>query len=99
MKLILKTAEFDRWFRKLTYLRAKAKILLRIQRLETAGHYGDCKALGDGLMELRIHEGKGYRVYFKEEGNTIVILLLGGNKSTQQKDIEKARALWEKRNE
>jgi len=96
MYLIEKTTEFDKWLRKLKDFRAKAKVLVRIQRIELKGNFGDFKSLGDGLMELRIKEGKGYRVYYKEQGETIVLLLLGGDKSTQSVDIEKARSLWTK---
>lgn len=89
-----KTPEFDKWIRKLKDLRAKAKILFRIQKPETDGHFGDCKPVGDGISEMRINYAKGYRVYFKEKGNKIVVLLIGGDKSTQQKDIKKAKEIW-----
>lgn len=86
-----KTAEFDRWLRKLKDLRAKAKILLRIQRIGNDEHFGDCEAVGNGICELKIDYAKGYRVYFKESDGKIIILLIGGDKSTQQKDIERAK--------
>ena len=86
-----KTSEFDRWIRKLKDIRVKSKILFRIQKLETDEHFGDCKPVGDGISEMKINYAKGYRVYFKEKNNKIVILLIGGDKSTQQKDIEKAK--------
>jgi putative addiction module killer protein len=89
-----KTSEFDKWIRKLKDIRAKSKILFRIQKLETDEHYGDCKPVGDGISEMKINYAKGYRVYFKEKDNKIVILLIGGDKSTQQKDIEKAKKIW-----
>ncbi|APY06792.1 hypothetical protein BWZ20_00195 [Winogradskyella sp. J14-2] len=89
-----KTSEFDKWISKLKDLRAKAKILFRIQKLESDGHFGDCKPVGDGISEMRINYAKGYRVYFKEKGNQIVVLLIGGDKSTQQKDIKKAKEIW-----
>lgn len=91
-----KTSEFDKWFRKLKDIRAKSKILFRIQKLETDEHFGDCKAIGDGIREMRINYAKGYRVYFKEKDNSIVILLIGGDKSTQQNDIEKAKKIWKR---
>lgn len=91
-----KTAEFDKWIRKLKDIRAKAKILFRIQKLETDEHFGDCKTVGDGIRELRINYAKGYRVYFKEEENKIILLLIGGDKSSQQKDIKKAKEIWNK---
>ena len=91
MYFIEKTSEFDKWLRKLNDLRAKAKILLRIQKLEKDEHFGDCEPVGDGIRELKINYAKGYRVYFKEIDGKVIILLIGGDKSTQQKDIEKAK--------
>ena len=96
MYFIEKTTEFDKWFRKLNDLRAKAKILFRLQKLETEEHFGDCKPVGNGISELKINYAKGYRVYFKENDGKIIILLIGGDKSTQQKDIEKAKEIWDK---
>lgn len=98
MFYIEKTAEFDKWLRKLTDLKAKAKILFRIQKLENDEHFGDCKSVGDGITEMRINFAKGYRIYFKEKDGKIIILLIGGDKSTQQKDIKKAKGIWEKLN-
>jgi len=89
-----KTTEFDKWLRKLKDIRAKSKILFRIQKLETDEHYGDCKPVGDGISEMRTNYAKGYRVYFKNKETKLVILLIGGEKSTQQKDIEKAKKIW-----
>lgn len=77
-------------------MRAKAKILFRIQKIENAGHFGDCKPVVNGIHELKINYAKGYRVYFKETDGRIIILLIGGDKSTQQKDIEKAKYIWNK---
>jgi putative addiction module killer protein len=91
-----KTSEFDKWIRKLKDFRAKSKILFRIQKLETDEHFGDCKPVGNGISEMRINYAKGYRVYFKEKDDKIVILLIGGDKSTQQSDIEKANKIWNK---
>jgi len=99
MIIIEKTSEFDKWIRKLKDIRAKFKILFRIQKLQTDEHFRDCKPVGDGISEMRINYAKGYRVYFKEKDNKIVILLIGGDKSTQQKDIEKARKIWNKIND
>lgn len=96
MIVVDKTSEFDKWIRKLKDIRAKAKILFRIQKLERDEYFGDCKSVGDGISEMRINYAKGYRVYFKRKHDEIVILLLGGNKSTQQKDIEKAKKIWNK---
>ena len=96
---IEKTLEFDKWLRKLNDLTAKANILFRIQKLEKQEHFGDCKPVGDGIKELRINHGKGYRVYFKEQHGKIIILLIGGDKSTQQQDIAKAKTIWKKLNQ
>jgi len=93
MYIIAKTEEFDKWLRKLKDLRAKAKILFRIQKIENDEHFGDCKLVGNGIRELKIDFSKGYRVYFKESDGKIIILLIGGDKSTQQRDIEKAKEI------
>jgi putative addiction module killer protein len=95
MYSVEKTDEFDKWLKKLKDNRAKAKILFRIQRIEEHGNFGDCEPVGQGLSELRIHYGKGYRVYLKDVDGRIVLLINGGDKSSQQKDIIKARELWE----
>ena len=94
MYFIEKTSEFDKWLRKLKDLRAKAKILIRIQKLEKEEHFGDCEPVGEGIQELKINYAKGYRVYFKEKNDKIIILLIGGDKSSQQSDIEKAKNIW-----
>ena len=96
MYFIEKTTEFDKWFRKLNDLRAKAKILFRLQKLENEEYFGDCNPVGNGISELKINFAKGYRIYFKETDGKIVILLIGGDKSSQQKDIEKAIEIWDK---
>jgi putative addiction module killer protein len=99
MFFIEKTKEFDKWLRKLNDLKAKAKILFRIQKLEKDEHFGDCKSVGDGVRELRINFAKGYRVYFVEKDGKIIILLSGGDKSTQERDIKKSKEIWKKINE
>ena len=93
MFIIEKTDEFDKWLRKLKDLKAKAKILFRIQKLEIDEHFGDCEHIGNGIRELKINYARGYRVYFKESDGKIIILLIGGDKSTQQRDIEKAKQI------
>ena len=98
MYFIEKTSEFDKWFKKLKDLKAKAKILVRIQRIENFGHFGDTKPVGEGIQEMRINYAKGYRVYFKEINGRIIILLVGGNKSTQRKDIERAKKIFKEIN-
>ena len=96
MYLIEKTTEFDKWFRKLNDLKAKAKILFRLQKLENEEHFGDCKPVGNGISELKINYAKGYRIYLKETDGKIIILLIGGDKSSQQRDIAKAKEIWSK---
>jgi len=98
MFFIEKTIEFDKWLRRLKDLKVKAKILFRIQKIESDGHFGDCKPVGDGIRELRVNFAKGYRVYIKEKDEKIIVLLIGGDKSTQQKDIKKAKEIWNKLN-
>ena len=75
MYFIEKTSELDKWLRKLKDLRAKAKILFLIQKLVSNEHFGDCKPVGDGVIELKINYSKGYRIYFKEIDEKIIILL------------------------
>ncbi len=96
MYFIEKTTEFDKWFKKINDLRAKAKILFRLQKLEKDEHFGDCEPVGDGIRELKINYAKGYRVYFKEIDGKVIILLMGGDKSSQQQDIVKAKEIWKK---
>ena len=79
-------------------MKTRAKILFRIQKIENDGHFGDCKPVGDGIRELRVDFAKGYRVYFKEKDDKIIILLIGGDKSSQQKDIKQAKEIWKKLN-
>jgi putative addiction module killer protein len=98
MFFIEKTKEFDKWLKKLNDIKTKSKILFRIQKLEKDEHFGDCKPVGDGISELRINFAKGYRVYFKKKDGKIIILLIGGDKSSQIKDIEKAKEIWKKLN-
>ncbi|MFN3999375.1 type II toxin-antitoxin system RelE/ParE family toxin [Algoriphagus sp.] len=93
MFLLEKTSEFDKWLRKLDDRKAKAKILLRLQRIES-GNLGDVSSVGDGIEEIRIHFGPGYRIYFKKQGDKLILLLIGGDKSTQDSDIKKAKSIW-----
>lgn len=89
---IRQTETFAKWRSKLKDDRARAAIALRIARLGF-GYTGDATPVGEGISELRIHYGPGYRVYFQRRGKTIVVLLCGGDKSTQAKDIKKAKLL------
>ena len=81
------------WLNQLKDIRTQNRIAQRVERM-ASGNYGDFKSLKDGVFELRFTFGAGYRVYFGEEGDTVVILLFGGDKSTQHKDIEKAKKIW-----
>lgn len=85
---------FKDWLAHLKDIRGRQKIETRIRRLE-AGLYGDCEPVGEGVSELRIFYGPGYRVYFGEENNNLVILLCGGDKSSQNRDIKQAKTFWE----
>jgi putative addiction module killer protein len=89
---IRKTEIFAKWLDGLHDIRARARILVRIERL-AAGNPGDIKSVGEGVSELRIDYGPGYRVYYKKQGQKVVILLAGGDKSTQTKDIRTALRL------
>lgn len=89
---IFTTPVFDTWFGGLRDRRAAARIQARIDRAES-GNLGDCKPVGEGVSEMRIDVGPGYRVYFLQRGTEVVILLAGGEKSTQTKDIAAAKRL------
>jgi len=89
---IRRTSVYKKWIKNLIDNRARYRINIRIKRLEN-GNPGDIKAVGEGIIEMRINYGPGYRVYYKETGNEIIILLCGGNKSTQQEDIIKAKQI------
>ncbi|SIT67174.1 putative addiction module killer protein [Ectothiorhodosinus mongolicus] len=89
---VFKTEEFARWFTRLRDRKAKARIQARIDRLEQ-GHFGDVESVGDGVSELRLFYGPGYRIYFTRRSSVIVILLTGGDKGSQSKDVAKAKAL------
>lgn len=101
MPKVFRTDVYDTWIRKLKRKdpRTAARIQARVDRLVT-GNPGDVQPIGGGLSELRIHHGSGYRVYFWRQGEVLLILLCGGDKSTQAKDIEKAHEIakeWEDR--
>ncbi|MFY0665789.1 MAG: type II toxin-antitoxin system RelE/ParE family toxin [Natronospirillum sp.] len=89
---VRKTSHFTRWFESLKDRRAKARIQARIDRVEM-GHFGDVAPVGEGVSELRIFYGPGYRVYFVQKNDIIVILVSGGDKSTQAADIAKAKEM------
>lgn len=83
---------FDRWISKLADSRARAKIQVRIDRLQR-GNPGDVRPVGQGVSELRVDFGPGYRIYFKQQGSDIILLLCGGDKASQPKDIKLAKEL------
>jgi putative addiction module killer protein len=87
-----KTEEFDNWLKDLRDKRAVARIISRIERLGM-GNPGDVMPVGDGISEMRLTYGPGYRVYFKQTGLTIILILCGGDKSTQDKDIKRAKEI------
>jgi putative addiction module killer protein len=93
LKLPSGKSPFTDWLNGLKDRITRARIRRRLDRLEQ-GHYGDYKALGEGVNELRLQFGSGYRIYFSEIGNVVVILLCGGNKSTQKNDVKIAKQYW-----
>lgn len=92
MRSIYTTEVFDAWFSSLRDKQAARRIQVRIDRAEL-GNFGDHKSVGEGVLEMRVHHGPGFRVYFTLRGLEIVILLAGGDKSTQPKDIQTAQNL------
>jgi len=89
---IRRTDVFDKWLSNLSDTVGKFMIDARIRRLED-GLFGDAKHVGDGVFELRIHRGPGYRIYYTQQGDKIIVLLCGGNKSSQRSDIAKAKKM------
>ncbi|MBA4225867.1 MAG: addiction module antitoxin RelB [Hyphomonas sp.] len=87
---VRKTERFADWLERLRDINARARIAARIRRMEL-GNFGDAASVGDGVHEMRIHYGPGYRVYFMRQGNEVVILLCGGDKSSQDRDIKSAK--------
>lgn len=89
MYTLIEASTFTEWFARLRDRQAKARILARLRRVEL-GNLGDWKLVGESVSELRIFYGPGYRVYFTQRGEEIILLLVGGDKSTQENDIKKA---------
>jgi len=85
---------FDLWLKELKDRKGRWAILTRLERFEKMGNPGHCRAVGMGVQELKIDIGPGYRVYYGLDGNFIVVLLCGGDKSTQKRDIREAQARW-----
>lgn len=92
---VIRTTEFETWIRALKDRRGRLRIVQRIDRL-AGGNPGDVRSVGKGVSELRVDAGPGYRVYFARDGSELILLLCGGDKSTQKADIERARRLAEK---
>lgn len=91
-------APFIKWLTALRDRNAHARISARLNRVKL-GNFGDVKALGDGVLEMRIDYGPGYRAYYAMEGTTIVLLLIGGDKGTQNRDIKLAKTYWKRQKE
>ncbi len=92
MMEIRKTDVYAKWLDGLRDIRARARVLARVERL-AAGHAGDAEPVGEGVSEMRINHGPGYRVYYKQQGRELVILLAGGDKGSQSRDIKTALRL------
>jgi len=92
MYVTRRSEPFNKWLERLADKRGKALILDRIERL-AEGHAGDSKALGDGVTELRVHFGPGYRIYITHRGATLIVLLCGGEKRSQERDIKRAKKM------
>ena len=92
MNTVLRTAVFDKWLSQLKDLRGNARVIKRIRDAER-GNFGDCKYVGNGVSEMRVHFGPGYRLYFCRKAKRIVVLLWGGKKRNQKRDIARAQEL------
>ena len=92
MYTILRSEAFAEWLDNLADEKAKARISVRIISAEK-GNFGDCAPVGDGISEMRIHFGPGYRLYFTRRGKVVYLLLCGGDKSSQKRDIKRAKAM------
>lgn len=92
MLTLIRSAAFDAWLSELADQKGKARILARLTSA-ALGNFGDCEPVGEGVSEMRIHFGPGYRVYFVRNGATVYVLLNGGDKSSQKRDIERAKEM------
>ena len=92
LNTLLRSSDFDTWLSHLADQKAKARILARLASA-TFGNFGDCEAVGGGVSEMRVHVGAGYRVYYTRTGPTVYVLLAGGVKASQTKDISKAKKM------
>lgn len=91
---LIATVHYQKWHKALRDKTARALIGNRLARL-VVGHFGDCKSVGEGVYELRFFYGPGYRIYYAIEGEYLIVLLAGGDKSSQARDIEKAKDIWQ----
>jgi len=89
---LIRTEVFAEWLNGLDDRRGKARILARLTSAEH-GNFGDCEPVGDGVLEMRVHFGSGYQVYFTRFGNVVYVLLCGGDKASQRRDIGRAKAM------
>ena len=92
MITLLRSAVFDLWLRELVDQKAKARVLARL-RSATFGNFGDCAPVGEGVSEMRIHTGPGYRIYYVRTGKVVYVLLVGGDKASQNADIARAKRM------
>ena len=90
---VRKTREYEKWFRRLKDTEVRARVDARIRRITVDSHLGDAKPIGEGVFELRIDTGPGIRLYYALRGNELLLLLIGGDKTTQQRDIAKAKRI------
>lgn len=89
MNTFLRSDEFDAWLTSLKDTTGRARIIHRVRAAEH-GNFGDCEFVGEGVFEMRVHFGPGYRIYFTRRGSVVYLLLLGGDKSSQKRDIKRA---------
>jgi putative addiction module killer protein len=92
LNTLLRSSDFDEWLSHLADQKAKARILARL-RSATLGNFGDSEPVGEGVSEMRVHVGAGYRAYYARTGSTVYVLLAGGTKASQAKDIAKAKRM------
>jgi putative addiction module killer protein len=92
MNTLMRTDSFSEWLKALRDPIGKARILARLKKAE-AGHFGDCKPVGEAVYEMRIDAGPGYRIYYTRQGEVTYFLLVGGDKSTQSEDIQNAQGM------
>ncbi len=95
MLTFLLSDEFKQWLASLADGRAKARVLSRIRSAEL-GNFGDCKPIEGGVFEMRIHHGPGYRLYYARQKDIVYLLLIGGDKATQKRDVKRALDMWNK---